>query len=68
MQTSGKVALRQMKINQSIKFSDLTNLCQQMDTIFGHNISNNHSFRLKHPGIPDGFDGSDGPSYLLTPN
>jgi len=31
-------------------------------------ISNNPSFRLKHPGVPDGSDGSDGPSYNLTEN
>jgi hypothetical protein len=28
--------------------------------------SNNASFRLKHPGVPDGSDGSDGTSYPLT--
>jgi len=32
------------------------------------NISNNRSFRLKHPGVPDGSDGSDGTSYPLTEN
>jgi hypothetical protein len=32
------------------------------------NISNNPSFRLKHPGVPDGSDGSDGTSYPLTEN
>jgi hypothetical protein len=26
-------------------------------------ISNNPSFRLKHPGVPDGSGGSDGSSY-----
>ena len=31
-------------------------------------ISNNPSFRLKHPGVPDGSDGSDGTSYPLTEN
>jgi hypothetical protein len=31
-------------------------------------ISNNCSFRQKHPGVPDGSDGSDGPSYPLTEN
>jgi hypothetical protein len=31
-------------------------------------ISNNSSFRQKHPGVPDGSDGSDGSSYLLTEN
>ena len=31
-------------------------------------ISNNPGFRLKHPGVPDGSDGSDGTSYLLTEN
>jgi len=32
------------------------------------NISNNSSFRLKHPGVPDGSDGSGGTSYALTAN
>jgi len=31
-------------------------------------ISNNSSFRLKHPGVPDGSDGSDRTSYPLTEN
>jgi hypothetical protein len=31
-------------------------------------ISNNRSFRLKHPGVLDGSDGSDGTLYLLTEN
>jgi len=31
-------------------------------------ISNNASFRLKHPGVPDGSDGSDGTLYRLTEN
>jgi len=31
-------------------------------------ISNNASFRLKHLGVPDGSDGSDGTSYHLTEN
>ena len=29
-------------------------------------ISNNPSFRLKQPGVPDGSDGSGGTSYPLT--
>jgi len=29
-------------------------------------ISNDPSFRQKHPGVPDGSDGSDGTSYPLT--
>jgi len=32
------------------------------------NISNNSSVRQKHPGVPDGSDGSDGTSYPLTEN
>jgi hypothetical protein len=32
------------------------------------NISNNPSFRLKHLGVPNGFDGSRGTSYPLTEN
>jgi hypothetical protein len=31
-------------------------------------ISNNPSFRLKHPGVPDGSDGSGARSYPLTEN
>jgi len=31
-------------------------------------ISNNPGFRLKHPGVPDSSDGSDGTSYPLTEN
>jgi len=31
-------------------------------------INNNASFRLKHPGVPNGSDGSDGISYPLTEN
>jgi len=31
-------------------------------------VSNNYSFRLKHAGVPDGSDGSDGTSYPLTEN
>jgi len=31
-------------------------------------ISNNTSFRLKHPGVPDGSGGSDETSYSLTEN
>jgi hypothetical protein len=31
-------------------------------------ISNNTSFRLKHAGVPDGSDRSDGTSYPLTEN
>jgi len=31
-------------------------------------ISNSPSFHLKHTGVPDGSDGSDGTSYPLTKN
>jgi len=31
-------------------------------------ISNDPNFCLKHPGVPDGSDGSDGTSYALTEN
>jgi len=31
-------------------------------------ISNNASFRLKHPGFPDGSDGSEGTAYALMEN
>jgi len=33
-----------------------------------NNISNDPNFRLEHPGVPDGSDGSDGTSYALTEN
>jgi len=36
--------------------------------ILGPHISNDPSFRQKHPGVPDGSDGSDGTSYPLTEN
>jgi len=32
------------------------------------NIGNNSGFCLKHPGVPDGSDGSGGTSYQLTEN
>jgi len=32
------------------------------------NISNDPNFRLKHPGVPEGSDGSDGTLYTLTEN
>jgi len=32
------------------------------------NIGNNPSFRLKHPGVPDGSHSSDGTSYPLKEN
>jgi len=31
-----------------------------------YDISNDPNFRLKHPGVPDASDGSDGSSYALT--
>jgi hypothetical protein len=31
-------------------------------------IRNNHSVRLKHPGVPDGSDGSDRALYHLMEN
>jgi hypothetical protein len=31
-------------------------------------ISNKPGFHLKHPGVPDGSDGSDGTLYPLTEN
>ena len=34
----------------------------------GAYISNNSTFHQKHPGVPDGSDGSDGTSYPLTEN
>jgi hypothetical protein len=37
-----------------------------MCSIIVRGISNNSTFRQKHPGVPDGSDGSDGTSYPLT--
>jgi len=37
-------------------------------SIAAFTISNNHSVRQKHPGVPDGSDTSDGTSYPLTEN
>ena len=36
-----------------------------VDTIQTY-ITNNTSFHLKHPGVPDSSDGSNGTSYRLT--
>jgi len=33
-----------------------------------NSISNDPNFHLKHPGVPDGSDGSDGTSYALMEN
>jgi hypothetical protein len=40
----------------------------QRPSIGRRNISNNPSFRLKHPGVLDGSDGSDRTLYPLTEN
>jgi len=42
--------------------------CRHSDRDWPQYISNNPSFRLKHPGVPDGSDGSGGTSYPLTEN
>jgi len=34
----------------------------------GDDISNDPNFHLKHPGVPDGSDGSDGTSCALMEN
>ena len=47
----------------SLSFSSPQQCC-----LFIAIISNNFSFRLKHPGVPDGSDGSDGTLYPLTEN
>jgi len=36
--------------------------------VLAYNISNDPNYRPKHPGVPDGCDGSDGTSYALTGN
>ena len=38
------------------------------DNNSGSTISNNSSFRQKHPGVPDGSDSSGGTSYPVTEN
>jgi len=43
-------------------------ILEAIRTNSGLHISNNSSFRLKHPGVPDGSDSSDGTSYPLTEN
>jgi len=43
-------------------------ICVLTVTKVGIAISNNSSFRQKHPGFPDGSDGSEGTSYPLTEN
>jgi hypothetical protein len=43
----------------TISIRALQKTVQQCITHFGY-IRNNHSFRLKHPSVPDGSDGSDG--------
>ena len=35
---------------------------------YGCHSSNDPNLRLKHPGVPDGSDGSDGTLYTLTEN
>jgi len=39
-----------------------------MQNSLQRSISNNASFRLKHPAVPDGSDGADGTSYPLRGN
>jgi hypothetical protein len=41
---------------------------EALERMIQYNISNNPGFRLKHPGVLDGSDGSDGTSYPLTEN
>jgi hypothetical protein len=38
----------------------------QIENVNRYFISNNTTFRPKHPGVPDGSDGSDGTMYPLT--
>jgi len=40
--------------------------CSCLSAEYCSNISNDPNFRLKHLGVPDGSDGSDGTSYALT--
>jgi len=46
-------------------------VCIQVNILLNRlssHISNDPNFCLKHPGVPDGSDGSDGTSYALTEN
>jgi len=44
---------------------DQINICW-VAVKLSRNISNDPNFHLKHPGVPDSSDGSDGTSYALT--
>ena len=48
---------------QKYKLTIACTMCTCVDA-----ISNDPNFCLKHPGVPDGSDGSDGTSYALTEN
>jgi len=48
---------------------DLSNVAKKtLNCHFLVHISNDPNFRLKHPGVPDCSDGSDGTSYAVTEN
>jgi len=58
-----------LQVTASPGFHSLYDWCYQAMWLFsGAPISNNPGFRLKHPGVPDCSDGSDGTSYPLTEN
>jgi hypothetical protein len=61
-----------MKIKGTSVFTSLSVALTSISTLLSFSISayisNNPSFRLKHPGVPDGSAGSGGISYPLMEN
>jgi len=53
--------------NHSYVFSLYSHLCIYVSA-YRYSISNDPNFCLKHPGVPDGSDSSDGTSYALMEN
>jgi len=71
-----KIGNGEVKYDLSIEVSSLEHVVikAKLGDIIGFQIiqiaaiSNNPSFRLKHAGVPNGSDGSDGTLYPLTEN
>ena len=57
-----------LRILRNTGTSRLSGAIGNTDRLVGSNISNKPSFRLKHLGVLDGSDGSDGTLYPLTEN
>ena len=58
------ITIRHLLYSNVASGSPLSRITHQSNSY----ISNNPSFHLKHPGVPDGSDGSGGTSYHLTEN